>query len=99
MTDDEIIRGNLDLLNELMKVAFEQPEIFDKLPSDAELIILPENDPELYKANLRTKKSLADRRERFVILKMKIHVVFSFERLTLWFIWTIFTNIKYNPKN
>jgi len=71
MTKDEITKRNLDLLNEFMKMAFDQPEIFDKFPKDAELIILPENDPELYKANLKIKQSLEKKGEKFVIVKMK----------------------------
>ncbi len=58
MKKDEIIKENLGLLNEFMKIAFEQPDIMDKVPNGAELIILPENDPKLYKANLKIKHSL-----------------------------------------
>ena len=71
MTKDEIIRKNLDLLNEFMKMAFDQPDILDKLPKGAELVILPENDPELYKANLKIKQSLEKKGEEFVIVKMR----------------------------
>ncbi len=71
MTKDEIIRKNLDLLNEFMKMAFDQPDILDKLPKGAELVILPENDPELYKANLKIKQSLEKKGDKFVIVKMR----------------------------
>lgn len=71
MTKDEIIKGNLDLLNEFMKMAFDQPDILDKLPNEAELIILPENDPELYEANLKIKQSLEKKGEKFVVVRMK----------------------------
>jgi len=53
MTKDEIVRGNLDLLSEFMRYAFEHPEILDEIPRGAEVVILPENDPELYRENFR----------------------------------------------
>jgi hypothetical protein len=58
VTQDEITRKNLDLLNEFMQFAFETPAILDEIPPGAELIILPENDPELYKANQETLQAL-----------------------------------------
>lgn len=46
MTKDTIVRRNLELLEEFHRYGFEHPEIFDQIPKDAHLIILPENDPE-----------------------------------------------------
>ena len=51
MTRAEVVRSNLDLLHEFMQVAFEQPDILDQIPPDAELVILPENDPAFYTEN------------------------------------------------
>lgn len=34
-----------------MKYAFENPEILDKIPSDAEVVILPVDDQEFYEYN------------------------------------------------
>ena len=71
MTESEAIKRNLDLLNEFMKVAFDQPEILDKIPKESELVILPENDPELYAANLKIKQSLEERGKKVVVVRMK----------------------------
>ena len=71
MTENEAIKRNLDLLNEFMKVAFDQPEILDKIPKDSELVILPENDPELYAANLKIKQTLEEKGKTVVVVKMK----------------------------
>ncbi len=71
MTENETIKRNLDLLNEFMKIAFDQPEILDKIPKGSELIILPENDPELYAANLKIKQSLEEKGEKVVVVRMK----------------------------
>ena len=71
MTENETIKRNLDLLNEFMKIAFDQPEILDKIPKGSELIILPENDPELYAANLKIKQSLEEKGGKVVVVRMK----------------------------
>ena len=71
MTKNEIVSENLDLLNEFMKLAFDNPQILDEIPSDSELIILPENDPELFDGNLKIKKSLERKGQKFVAVKMK----------------------------
>ena len=71
MNKNEIISENLDLLNEFMKLAFDNPQILDEIPLDSELIILPENDPELLDANLKIKKSLEKKGQKVVVVKMR----------------------------
>lgn len=51
MTKEEIIKKNLDLHAEWMKYAFEHPDVLDRIPKGAVLIILPEDDYELYAEN------------------------------------------------
>lgn len=53
MNKEETVRKNLDLLNEFMKYAFEHPQVLDQIPSGAELVILPQDDPELMRENTR----------------------------------------------
>jgi hypothetical protein len=53
MTRDEIIKKNLDLHAEWMKYAFENPDILDRIPKGAVLVILPEDDKDLYAENYR----------------------------------------------
>jgi hypothetical protein len=54
MKKEQATRKNLDLLNEFMKYAFENPKILEETPPEAELIILPIDDPELYEYNKKT---------------------------------------------
>ncbi len=54
MTRDEVIKKNLDLHSEWMKYAFENPDVLDRIPKGAVLVILPEDDKELYAENYRT---------------------------------------------
>ncbi len=51
MTKDETIKKNLDLHAEWLKYVFEHPDILDKIPKGAVLVILPEDDDELYENN------------------------------------------------
>ncbi len=53
MTKDDIIKKNLDLHAEWMKYVFENPDVLDKIPKGAVLVILPEDDKELYEENYR----------------------------------------------
>lgn len=53
MTRDELIKKNLDLHSEWMKYTFENPDVLDRIPKGAVLVILPEDDEELYAENYR----------------------------------------------
>jgi hypothetical protein len=53
MTKDELIKRNLDLHAEWMKYVFENPDVLDRIPKGALLVILPEDDEELYAENYR----------------------------------------------
>lgn len=71
MNKDEIIRRNLDILNEFMKYAFEFPDTLDKIPENAELVILPQNDPEMYRENAKLIDKLKKEGKSFVVVRMK----------------------------
>ncbi len=53
MTKEEAIKKNLDLHAEWMKYAFDNPDVLDRIPKGAVLVILPEDDRELYEENYR----------------------------------------------
>ena len=57
MKKELAVKRNLDLLNEFMKYAFENPEVMDKIPPEAELVILPVDDQKLSDSN----KKMADK--------------------------------------
>lgn len=61
MSEKELIEKNLNLSIEFSKYIFEHPELEDKIPKGAQVILLPEYDEELCKYN----KAIADKqRER-----------------------------------
>ena len=53
MTKNKIIKKNLDLHGEWMKYVFEHPEVLDRIPKGAVLVILPEDDEVLYDENYK----------------------------------------------
>ncbi len=53
MTKEEVIKKNLDLQSEWMKYTFENPDVLDRIPKGAVLVILPEDDKELYAENYK----------------------------------------------
>ncbi|HHT9136177.1 MAG TPA: DUF5647 family protein [Candidatus Wunengus sp. YC60] len=71
ISKDKIIKNNLDLLNEFMKYAFEHPEILDKIPPEAELVILPTNDPELFAVNKKMADSLIKKGKKVVVVEIE----------------------------
>lgn len=58
MTQDEIVRRNLDLHAEWMRYAFEHPEVLDKIPVDAHLVIIPNDDPVMGEENSKIARNL-----------------------------------------
>lgn len=71
MTKDEIVRKNLDLLNEFMQCAFETPEILEQIPPGAELIIFPENDSELYRVNQETLQEIRRQGKSCIVVHLR----------------------------
>ena len=53
MTKEEVVKKNLDLHAEWMKYTFENPDVLDRIPKGAVLVILPEDDKELYAENYK----------------------------------------------
>ncbi len=53
MTEEAVVKKNLDLHAEWMKYTFENPDVLDRIPNGAVLVILPEDDKELYEENYR----------------------------------------------
>ncbi|ODS32786.1 MAG: hypothetical protein SCARUB_02106 [Candidatus Scalindua rubra] len=52
MTEQEIFTKNLILSTEFDRYILEHPEFAEKIPSDAQVVLLPKDDPELSRVNL-----------------------------------------------
>jgi len=52
MTEQEIFSKNLILSTEFDRYVLEHPEITEKIPSNTQIVFLPEDDPGLCRINL-----------------------------------------------
>ena len=71
MKKELAVKRNLDLLNEFMKYAFDNPEVMDKIPPEAELVILPVNDRRLSDYNKKMADKMYSQGKSVVLVKMK----------------------------
>lgn len=51
-TPNNVVERNIALTGELMRYLLERPEVFNALPESFELVILPDDDPEMRLYNL-----------------------------------------------
>jgi hypothetical protein len=71
MIDDEMFERNLELQTVFMQYLFSHPDILDRLPDDFQLIILPDDDPELGRHNLELLACQGDSDKPLVIARMR----------------------------
>ena len=71
MTKKEVIKKNLDLHAEWMKYVFENPDMLDRIPKNAVLVILPEDDEELYRENYRVLEENKSKGIPVFVVRMK----------------------------
>jgi hypothetical protein len=72
MTKDEVVKKNLDLHAEWMKYVFENPDVLDRIPKGDVLVILPEDDKELYAENYRVLEE--NRRKGIPVLAVTMKI-------------------------
>jgi hypothetical protein len=48
----DVVERNIALTGELMRYLFDHPQVFNSLPDNFELVILPDDDPEMRFYNL-----------------------------------------------
>ncbi len=72
MTKNDVIRKNLDLHAEWMKYVFENPDVLDRIPKGATLVILPEDDKELYEENYKILEAEKKKGVTVFAVKMKV---------------------------
>ncbi|MFB3885593.1 MAG: DUF5647 family protein [Thermodesulfobacteriota bacterium] len=56
--EKEMIERNIELSAEFSRYLFEHPEVEEKIPVDAELVLLPEFDQELKEFNVQLGKNV-----------------------------------------
>ena len=71
MKTDEIIAKNMLIGAEFDKFVLEHPELLERIPDGAQLIFLPEYDPELCEENLKLTKSSVEKDKPVVYIRLK----------------------------
>jgi len=64
MTYEEIVQKNLTLSTEFSRYLLEHPEFAESLPDKAYVVLLPKDDPELYRNNLETARRYHEQEEK-----------------------------------
>ncbi|MBI2265295.1 MAG: hypothetical protein HYU64_09010 [Armatimonadetes bacterium] len=70
MKKDEIVRKNLDLQAEFLRYSFDHPDVLDRIPTGATMVILPDDDAELCRVNERTLRELRKQNLPTVVVRM-----------------------------
>ncbi|MCC6544187.1 MAG: hypothetical protein IT392_06745 [Nitrospirae bacterium] len=66
MTEQEIFSKNLILSTEFDRYILEHPEIAEKIPLNAQIVLLPEDDPELCRINIELAEQQKEEEQQVV---------------------------------
>ena len=71
MRKEELLQKNVILGGEFTKYVLEHPELLETIPKGAHVFVLPENDPELLRANLELARKKTEEGEVVVYVRVK----------------------------
>lgn len=66
-----VVERNLELVGALMQYLLAEPQVMASLPNDFELVILPDDDPEMRVYNLKLLDTLARQDKPIVFARLK----------------------------
>lgn len=69
--ETNIVERNIALSGQIMKYLLDHPQVFDVLPDDFELVILPEDDQEITLFNLELLKRHGRQNKPVVLARVK----------------------------
>ena len=72
MSQNDIVKKNLELHALWMNYVFDHPEILDKVPPNAHLVIVPNNDAKLANENTKTIRHLHSEGYLVVVVHMDV---------------------------
>ncbi len=71
MSDREFIEKNMSLSIEFSRYIFEHPELDEKIPKGAQVVLLPENDTDLSAYNLLIAEKQREKGQPVVYVKIE----------------------------
>ena len=69
--NDEVTKRNIALTGEIMRYLLDNPTVFESLPDNFELVVLPEDDPEVSMFNLNLLKKYGSEGKPIVFAHVK----------------------------
>jgi hypothetical protein len=72
-SSEGIVERNISLSGEIMQFLIENPQVFNSLPDDFELVILPDDDPEIRQYNLDLIDKYGSEGRPIVFARVKVH--------------------------
>lgn len=70
--NDKIIKKNLELHAHWMRYCFQHPEVLDRIPEGAQIVIVPDNDSILAAENKQTAEQLKAKNLPVVIVHLDL---------------------------
>jgi len=67
----DVVERNITLTGELMRYLLERPQVFNALPENFELVILPDDDPEMRLYNLELLDTYGSKDKPIVFARIK----------------------------
>lgn len=71
MTEEELVGRNLILTTEFDRYVLEHPEFSESIPPNAQVVLLPEDDPELSRRNLEIAKAQREPGQSVVYVRIE----------------------------
>ncbi|MGB9629124.1 MAG: DUF5647 family protein [Thermodesulfobacteriota bacterium] len=71
MDERKMVERNIEISAEFSRYLFEHPEIEEKIPLDAEIVLLPEFDEELKDFNIKLGKDIEREGGKVVYISIK----------------------------
>jgi hypothetical protein len=68
MTEQEVFAKNLILSTEFDRYVLEHPKFAEKIPLNAQVVFLPDDDPELSSINIRTAEQQREEGQQVVYI-------------------------------
>ena len=72
-TPADVVERNLDLTGQIMRFLLDNPHVFRSLPDQFELVILPDDDPEIRSYNLELLDRYGSAGKPIVFARTKAH--------------------------
>ena len=73
--NSEIAKRNLAMTGDVMRYLMENPKVFESLPDNFELVILPEDDPEIRIYNLELLDKYGSEGKPIVFARLKANAL------------------------